>query len=525
MKERTISFLRSSDNRIYILFFILAVLVLSLGMSKYGIGLYSDSFTYVNCAENLVDGQGFLHRDGSWYHQWAPLLPFVLAGPMFVGIPPDIIGMVLNLLLFGSLVVITGKIVQLKTRSRFFTISVMALVVLSRPLYVSSIYLLSELPFNVLALVSLLSLLLYLEKDRRKYFWYLVLFTSLACLTRYIGITLIFTGVVVLFFHGKEKKFINRLKDPFLFGALSPLPTVIFLVRNYIRTGTLIGERFPSETGILENVYRTGYHLIHWFIPRWLPPSVWVPLGSVLVLIFIVLIGNLLYSISRSKENRKIVIIFGYFSVFYMVYLLFSASRVAFDPLNDRFFSPVFAPIMIMLILSLRELFRYPSRSPISKFKMMHFRGRSIRRLISVLMVLIIAASGLVVFTEIRENAVHGAGGYTTTEWVESDILEYISKNPLDGKIYSNFPHQVDHYSGIENVEGTPLKYYQATTKPADGLEEFNETIEGQENVTIIWISIKERDWYYSLDELRKVYNLTPVKRFSDGQIYSLTGN
>ncbi|MGA1848872.1 MAG: glycosyltransferase family 39 protein [Thermoplasmatota archaeon] len=525
MKERIISFFRSRDNRVYILFFILGILVLSLGMSKYGIGLYSDSFVYINCAENLVDGKGFVHGDGSWYHQWAPLLPVVLAGPMLIGVPPDIVGVVLNLLLFGSLVVITGKVVQLKTKSGFFTISAMTLVILSRPLYVSSIYLMSELPFNVLAALSLLSLLLYLEKERRKYFWYLVAFTSLACLTRYVGITLIFTGVVVLFFHGKEKKFIKRLRDPFLYGALSPLPTVAFLVRNYIRTGTLIGDRFPSETGILENVYRTGYHLIHWFIPRWLPPAVWVPLGFVLALVFIVLFGNLLYSIRRRKENRKVMIIFGYFSIFYMAYLLVSASRVAFDPLNDRFFSPVFVPMIIILMLSLSELSRHPSRSMISKFRSIHIKGKNVRHLASVLMVMIIAASGLVVFTEIRENAVHGVGGYTTSEWVGSEILEYISENPPGGDLYSNYPKQVNYFGGIDEIGGTPLKYYQATKKPANGLEKFNESILDKDNVKIIWISISERDWYYSIEELNEIYNITMEKRFSDGQIYRMTRN
>ena len=177
----------------------------------------------------------------------------------------------------------------------------------------------SEIPFNAFVAASLLSLHFYLKDKKRKYFWILILMTALACLTRYFGITLVITGVVVLFFHGMEKTFRKKIRDPFIFGALSSLPTAIYIMRNYFLTGTFVGDRYPARFGILYNLYRSSYHIVHWVIPRWIPAVIWVPLAFLLILIAAIIAFHALYMIIKGGRNTNIIRIFGYFAVIYFL--------------------------------------------------------------------------------------------------------------------------------------------------------------------------------------------------------------
>jgi len=537
-------------NWVYLIFFVLAILTLSLGISKHGIGLKNDSLSFIFCAEKLANGEGLTHYDGRVFHEWPPLVPIILAGPMLIGIPPEITGTVMNMVLFGLLAVFTGKAISENTYNNFFIICGMSLAILSRPNYLSSTFLMSEIPFNTFVVASLLSLHFYLKDGKRKYFWILILMTALACLTRYFGITLVITGVVVLFFHGMEKTFRKKIRDPFIFGALSSLPTTIYIMRNYFLTGTFVGDRYPARFGILYNLYRSSYHIVHWVIPRWIPAVIWVPLAFLLILIAAIIAFHALYMIIKGGRNTNIIRIFGYFAVIYFLYLIFSASMVGFDPLNDRFFSPIYVPVIIVMIISLDDMYskmlpkimRNEIHEPVdvsrrkkeeklfSRYihvkRSLNFQGITGRSIsaIPVLVIIWIIGSGMVIEEEMVKDIQYGAGAYTTDRWIHSEILNYLSNNPLEGDLYSNFAMEVKYYSHVDNIRMTPSKLIEATNVPANGLEKFNESIKNQDSIFIIWITMEPgaRSWLYSIDELIDIYDLTLVNTFTDGLIYRL---
>lgn len=506
-----------SDNAIHLIFAFFGFVLILIGTSKHGIGLFDDSMTYINCAENLVEGNGFYHMDGSAYHEWAPLLPSVLSIPVFLDLPINDFGLVLYTIIFASMIFVTGRIISNFTRSRTLLLIGLSLALLSRPNYHVGSALLSELPFNFLVLISLFIIYKYTLNGNRRLYWLLILTTSLACLTRYIGVTLIISGSLVMLLGSKEINLKKRIKDPIIFGLLSSLPTIFFLIRNYILSGTLIGERFSPLNGLIENVLRTYRYVAHWFIPKSLPTMIWGPLSLLIfLLIGSIIVYKFLDSI-RKREKDLVIIAFGVFILSYTIFLIISSSTVGFDALTDRFFSPLYLPAVIVIIHSINGL---KGSNRIKKMLKGPHGSKTTGFLIIPLILLLIGA-GSAIIEEVEYDLDHGAGNYGT-DWVDSEIMEYLRNNQTDGAHFSNYPNPVHYFSDLEKVGWTPRERIQGCSEHIDGFEEFNETIPENGDIYIIWITISERNWLYDIDDMIEVYPLVLVETFEDGQIYKM---
>jgi hypothetical protein len=85
----------------------------------------------------------------------------------------------------------------------------------------------------------------------------LIPLAALASLTRYVGVTILATGILILAWRREWKRAI-------CFGILASLPLAIWIGRNWIYTGTLIGLRVPSPFGVGE-VVSAYYHVVGWW--------------------------------------------------------------------------------------------------------------------------------------------------------------------------------------------------------------------------------------------------------------------
>jgi len=503
----------------YILAFLLPWLVVALGTSKGGIGLSDDSMSYIDCGRHLLDLEGLRHMDGRPFHEWPPLIPVMMALPMAFGVSAEAFWGVLYALMFGALVVTVGKVISAMSGNRVLVICGMLMATFSVVMYKLSTILASEMPFALLVTLSLLSLAGYMGSGRRIIYWLCIVLTSLSCMTRYIGVTLIISGSLAMLLLGREKGLFRRSKDPVIFSVLSSAPTVVFIIRNYALTGTLVGNRYGAQHSIFENLVRVYVDISHWLVPDALPFMFWVPLSVVMLGPILCLNGyGAIEALKRPAEN-KLFLVLSSFVLTYMAFLLISATGVGFDPLSDRFYSPVLIPLIITTFISIdkalkgRSAIEHPARRKPSA---------CVKRAVAIVLVLAMAGSIASVGEEVLYDLENGAGVYGT-EWRRSSLLSDLRDEPYVGEYYSNYPNQVHYFSGIDRVRTTPMKNVQGSCKMVDGLSDFNSSLPEAGDVYIIWMDLKEQDFLYDLDELEQVYDLELVKDYDEGEIYRLS--
>lgn len=521
-EEKNYFFKFLKENRYLIPLALIGPVLLLISSMKHGIGITSDSITYIGCAENLISGDGFIHVvplatpnhyvEPNYYHEWGPLLPLLLAGFMIMGISPELTSLILNTLFFSLIPVLTLLLLHSLNINRRWRVAGVILSTLSLPLLLDSSTLMSEISFNFFAILSLGSLYFYLKDQHKRFFFSSIIFTSIACLSRFIGITIIITAVILLLFlnRGNLKK---KAGEILLFGTLSPLPTVIFLIRNYSLTGTLVGDRFGSERGFLENSMISYNKISHWYIPSQLPAMIWVPLSIFFTLIAIsLIIYALVKVIGKDEGDREILITMISFSVIYLLYLIISATNIGFTKLTYRFLSPVYIPLVISIIVSANY-----AGLDVNKIK---------RVILNIIIIFLIIGSAISVLFASIDNLENGTGVYSNDQWKSSETLDFLKENPIEDGVYSNFPHQLYYFSGIKQARYTPLRNVQGSSKEIDGYSLLNESL--TDSNFIVWLEIEEqdnRDWLYDLEEIDDVYQLIIFREFSDGKIYKIEKN
>ena len=248
------------------------------------------------------------------------------------------------------------------TKNFIITIAGTITILVSIPLSYVSKYIWSEPLFILLTLLFMISLDNYIYKSSLKFLIEASVFASLACLTRYIGITAVITGCILLLI--QNKKFINKLVETLIFGLISSAPTVLWIIRNYLLSNTLAGERVPTKNTFSENIDITFKTIASWFAPYYSYFTLYIMLGLCVVISIIIIIRNFHKNIGQIAvgENKAYRILIPFiFSLVYISYLIGSASLIDFDNINNRLLVPVYAPITIMMFFTLNDILAYDS--------------------------------------------------------------------------------------------------------------------------------------------------------------------
>lgn len=221
-----------------------------LWFTQNGIGLWEDSFDYISAARGLLEGGRLGRIDGFGEFRplthFPPAYPWVLAGLEAIGIGAHAGARWLNALLFGGLILGSGWSVLYITRSAAWSILASIAVLLSEPLIGIHRWALSEPLFLALTMLTLWSISFHLAgAEGWRSLWLAVLAASLVPLTRFIGIGIVIAaGAALLLFSKRPPP--ARVKKSSLFVALAMLPTVGFMVRNYLVSSEAID--YPALT-------------------------------------------------------------------------------------------------------------------------------------------------------------------------------------------------------------------------------------------------------------------------------------
>ena len=327
----------------------LSALLILLREINYGVGLVSDSLFYLSAARNLASGNGLVIYTGEALTTWAPLFPTLLAAPERLGGDARSAAGLVNAAATGALVVLVGWYLRRRFGSVLLDWWGALAVLLSIPLTRVGVTAMSEPVFLLLATLALLGAAQFLDGGTRRALVGAAVFTALACLTRYVGITIIFAVAPLLLC--RRESWTARLQNAALYCVIAGLPVGAWMARNYVVGGTLTGNRRLSDTTLSEYLVALLGTLASWAFPVSVGPE-----GNALLM---VLLGLALLSpaavavILAVRQWRKAdrgsgaLLVPAVFSLLYIAFLVTSSTFTTLELPGDRYMSPVYVPLVL----------------------------------------------------------------------------------------------------------------------------------------------------------------------------------
>ncbi len=430
-----------------------------------GLGLSDDSVGYIAGARSILAGHGYreawLASDGFVTH-FPPAFSSLLAFIGLFGLDPLRGVRFLNAVLFGLNIILAGILGWRMTRSLPAGLILAALFLANDSLLRVHAVAMSEPLFIILSLLSFWMIDLYFERDAH-WLWLVAcgVFVGLAFLTRYAGLALVPTFVIVLLIvHSNWRK---RLVSAAIFVA-AVLPWMIgWAVRNEILAGNATNRELVFHAITASN-FDTALYNVSTFL---MPVEVWrrelfkVP-GLFLVIVAAVLavvLGWVLVRVrrliaERQQQGRPEIIafsnglyVFGYLSSIFASMSFFDAST----KFKLRILSPIYVSLLILLVFLGIWLWR---------------RRRAAAILLAVLVFGISAYGQFAAVTELMK----GGQGYASFQWYDSKTMAFLRTLSPQLKIYTNQPGAVYLYTG-RGAYVLPDRYDPVTAEARPGFE------------------------------------------------------
>ena len=343
---------------------IAGVLVIKVATS-HGAGLRPDSYYYLSAAENLLKGEGYSSPVGPSHFSpitnFPPLYSLTLAGLHTLGLKLYASARILSGLYFGFTIALVGASLNVGQRSSYWSLFGVLLLVSSPVLIELYSYAQSEPLYIVLCILSFLILREYVaRKNPSILLWLAGIAAGGAFLTRYIGITVVLTGALVLWMQSSRLGSERNLKDSLQFCAIASFPVVVFMVRNYFVAGNLSNRPAPYfHPPAFEKWIEARDSFLGWFTPTSLskffsPTASWIAFAIIILLVLLILVYAILISLRPAAERRVTHVQLLLHSIYILLYCAFLLVTVfwldAITPLNYRLFSPIIPSFLIVSI-------------------------------------------------------------------------------------------------------------------------------------------------------------------------------
>ena len=359
--------LRWQPDRFTLTLAALALLGAALILARqvnYGAGLGVDSIYYISVARHLLEGEGFVAvTNKELYMAWAPLYPMLLAAAsLFVFDPLDVAGP-LNAAIFGLTIFVAGHYLRQHIHSRFLILWACLAILLSIPLTSSTYTAMSEPFFILFVTLSLLHTDYFLHQGKRASLLWAAVFTALACLTRYIGLTLPMI-IVPLILLQRNTGSVDKVKHIAVYTLISVPPIALWILRNFLISGSPIGYRNSARMtlpNLLDFMLNTLSRWVFLDLPLGEFHRFAVALIGCALLALAIAIGVIILRAQQKGGTWTAwspFSTFGSFSLVYLISLLGSTTTLAVEPPNNRYLSPVYIPLLFTAVFVMDRFLR-----------------------------------------------------------------------------------------------------------------------------------------------------------------------
>jgi hypothetical protein len=486
--------------------------------TQYGISLHADSFSYLTASEQLATTGRYGRFSGLGEFRptthFPPMYSAAVAVVQKIGLDSYSSARVLNGGLFGMTIFVFGMGIFLITKSVLLSIYGALLTALSPVLMDMFSWAHSEPLYILLSIGFLISLTLFISKPKATPLILSALIAAAAILTRYIGISLILGGLIMLSSRRSRR---SRWRNVGTFVSISILPVGLFLIRNILLTGNATNRPAPFWHPPGSEEWSAALNVVmEWIFPSDLIAS--LPPGASLIVLFTIgVVAYLSYrkSISRESSSNELSRIFILVTLLYsLIYAALVIMTVLFFDtmtlLNQRILSPMLLPFLMLLILLIAR--RWETSGKVSRVILGFF---------------CLALLGYQTYRSIEalDELSAAPRGYASGIYRNSPTIEYITEAP--GRIiYSNDLPAL--YFWADRMAVYIPSRINPSTLSYDSVEQYQHSLQqmrqrmSQENslLVIFGPDPQNRIDLAHLSDLTK--DLTLIAEFSDGLVFQL---
>ncbi len=418
---------------------------------NYGVGLvFGDSAVYISVARHLLEGEGFVDMmDKTPYVKWPPLYPILLAAASLFVFDPYAVAGPLNAAIFGLTIFVAGHYLRQRIHSRFLILWTCLAILLSIPLTSIAYTAMSEPLFILLVILSLLHTDSFLRQDKRTSLLWAAMLAALACLTRYIGLTLPMT-IVPLILLQRNTVLVAKMKHIIAYTLISVSPVALWLLRNSLLSGRPTGSRPPSDNTLpylLDIMLNTLSRWVFLDLPLGEFHRFAVVLTGIALLALAIALGYILRAQQKvgTWTDWRTFSLFAIFALVYLIALIGTLATTALDSPEDRYLSPVYIPFLFTAVWVMDRFLRAERQRKLLgtlghlPFIRTIIQGRV--KQVSLLTVLLTTALSFWLGQSVPLNArairqandPNGPFGYQAARHVDSQALQYMKKNSIAG--------------------------------------------------------------------------------------------
>ena len=445
-------------------FALLIALIAGLGTAHilvrtapYGAAVGTDATIFLSTAMKFLAGEGWRDLTGGPMVTWPPLFPLLLAAGGWLGIEPFAASRLVNATAFGLTILAAGSYLRSHLRSQWLVLAATGAVAASLPLSDFASRVLTEPLFVLFTLLALMQLASFLLRGgRTPLLWGAAVFTALAAVTRWPGVVLIGTGVLLLLVR-RTPPLAARLKDTIAFGAIASLPLVGVMTRNWAVSGTWTGRGGKSGQSLSDGLNQVADVFREWAIfqdaldglgyllwrmtglgaPDWFGSFLWATTGLVVVAMAAVVV--LAARPTSPSLQLGPALPFGTFAVAYVGFMVTVVPFTSFQLIDSRFLLPVYVPLLLTAVLLLDRFLCIKAAGWMAAVKW---------GLAALVLLAALAHTGFSAQRNLSLTVKELEPGYledrfyNTAYWRHSATLNYV-RNLRDGRTYSNNPFLV----------------------------------------------------------------------------------
>ena len=563
--------LRWQPDRFTLTLVALALLGTALILARqvnYGVGLHVDSPLYISVARHLLEGEGFVEfTNKELYVKWPPLYPLLLATASLFRFDPLNVAGPLNAAIFGLTIAVAGHYLRQRIHSRFLILWTCLAILLSIPLTSIAYTAMSEPLFILFITLSLLHTDYFLHQGKRASLLWAAVFTALACLTRYIGLTLPMTIVSLLLLQHNTALMV-KMKHIAAYTLISVSPIVLWILRNSLLSGSPMGPRSPSSRTLPDLLDIMLNHLSRWVFLD-------LPLGEfhrfVVALTGLALLALAIHCtwLSYIHAQQKAAAwtdwspfyIFSSFTLVYLISLIYTILTTEIDIIlhndnmnisQDRYMIPMYIPLLFTAVLVMDRFLRAEQqRKLLGTINDLLFIRTIVPRRVkqtSLLTVLLSASLSLWLgwSVPIHARAIRQANEQLGPvpfigKYAASELLQYMREHSIDDAIVSNTDESsvywytdaaAHHYlrnrshwpapTVASPYSGRRADYHHIPASPWYRYKVRQFIGNADDEVYLVWFYGKRSTWFYGgfhAPNLGVLPELEPIAELADGVI------
>jgi hypothetical protein len=493
-----------------------SAVVLALVGTRHGANLSPDSAWYISGARNLAAGRGYTNYAQRPITAFPPGLSMTLALGDRLGVNPIDGARWLNAFAYAVLVILTFVLARRHVRRSWLAVGAAVTVAVSQPMLGIFTSAWSEPIFCALAVGLLLVLESLIAERGRDPRLILVagLLVSVGFAYRYAEVPLFAVAALAICVGVWPDGLGAVLRRMFGFLAIASVGPAVIVARNLG-----YGSAFDARNSSIETPKAVfGGVLYTW--RDWVQGLGHVPpvLGDVVLIVtaLLVLLGFAVVLRRQGIRGPSVSALLptALFVVVYVVYLIETELRTLIDKVDSRLLSPIFAPVVVLVVFSLEALLDSDWVS----------RRRWLVRAAASFLGLWLAVSLGSSATFARENRAAGRG-FAASEWMHSDFVLTVRNLPMHARVYSDVAEGLYLALPDKLIYDSPTSPRYRADSPMDELSRFVRQIEQSPGSNYLaWYEPTGKFWLVPPAELRRDgLHLTQVVKAANGVIYRVS--